>query len=202
VPDLFDVVGSQRACRSFRPDPVDDALVARVLEAATFAPSAENRQPWVFVVVRDAGTRQAIGRLNEQAWENGARVYSEGRLAPGLLADVTKGVRGGVSGAPVIIAVCGDRDLVPGQALASSIFPAVQNLLLAATAVGLGSALTTLPTVVGDELAQLLDLPGHIRPLAVVPLGWPERALGRPRRQPVGTKSHLDRYGKPWEARP
>ena len=82
--------------------------------------------------------------------------------------------------------------------MAASIFPAVQNLLLAAGALGLGSAMTTLPLVAGDGLAALLDLPPEVVPMAVVPLGWPARSLGPPRRAPVADKAHRDRYGKPW----
>src|SRR5271154_4147034 len=89
--DFFEVVHRQRACRAFATDPVDDDLVERVLRAATFAPSAENRQPWVFVVVRHAERRAAIGDLNRRAWEGGARAHSEGRLTPSLLDDVDQG---------------------------------------------------------------------------------------------------------------
>ena len=82
--------------------------------------------------------------------------------------------------------------------LPSSVFPATQNLLLAANAEGLGSALTTLATLRGTELAELLGLPDTIRPMAVVPLGWPEHQLGPPRRLPLGERVHLDRFGNPW----
>src|SRR5437763_14265408 len=82
VSDLFDVVGRQRACRRFSDEPVADELVEQVLEAATFAPSAENRQPWVFVVVRDAETRAALGDLTRRAWPGRGRPPAAGRLAP------------------------------------------------------------------------------------------------------------------------
>jgi nitroreductase len=136
VPDLFATVRSQRACRSFRPDAIDDALLRQVLEAATYAPSAENRQPWVFVVVRGKRLRQAIGDLNRQVWENGARVYSESRLPPAMMA------------------------------------------------------------------AELLVPPPQVRPMAVVPLGWPEPLLGPPRRHPIETRTHRDRFGHRREACP
>jgi nitroreductase len=194
MPDLWDVIHTQRACRAFLDQDVDDRVVQRVLEAATFAPSAENRQPWVFIVVRDAAARQAIGEVNQRAWSGGARAYSMDRLTPGLFADVEAGVAGGVSGAPVIVVVCGDASLAHEAALGASVYPAVQNLLLAATASGLGSALTTLPTVMGDELRAVLQLPDHVKPFAVVPLGWPARPMGPPRRKPPTV--YLDRYGK------
>ncbi|TML63603.1 MAG: nitroreductase [Actinobacteria bacterium] len=198
VSDLFDAVRRQRACRRFSAEPVADELVEQVLEAATFAPSAENRQPWVFVVVRDAETRAAIGDLTRRAWRGGARQHSEGRLEPRLLADVDAGAEGGVSGAPVLVVVGGDAAIAVEAALPSSIFPAVQNLLLAATALGLGSALTTLTTGLAHELAELVALPDHVRPMAVIPLGHPARPLGPPRREPVTSKTHRERYGGRW----
>jgi nitroreductase len=196
--DFFAVVRAQRACRSFRRDPVPEELVERVLEAATFAPSAENRQPWVFVVVRDAATRDQIGILTRRAWEGGGRAHSEARLAPALLADVDQGATGGVSGAPVLVVVGADTTRCLDATVASSTFPAVQNLLLAAGALGLGSALTTLTLALADELRALVGLPDHVQPVAVVPLGWPSRALGPPRREPVADHAHRERYGAGW----
>jgi nitroreductase len=198
MPDFFEVVRSQRACRAFRPDPVDDALIERVLEAATFAPSAENRQPWVFVVVSDPERRAAIGSLNRRAWEGGAKSHSEGRLPPTLLDEVDRGAQGGIAGAPVIVVVGGDTRLGDRRVLAASIFPATQNMLLAAGALGLGAALTTLPLVFGDELAEVVGFPFEVQPMAVVPLGWPARPLGPPRRLPVSDKAHRDGFGSPW----
>ncbi len=197
-PSFFEVVRAQRACRSFRDDPVADDLVERVLEAATFAPSAENTQPWVFVVVRDAATRDRIGALTRRAWEGGGRAHSEGRLAPELLADVDQGATGGVSAAPVLVVVGADTSRCLDATVASSMFPAVQNLLLAAGALGLGSALTTLTTALADELRGVVALPEHVQPVAVVPLGWPARPLGPPRREPVAEHTHRERYGEGW----
>jgi nitroreductase len=103
-----------------------------------------------------------------------------------------------VAAAPVLVVACGDTRLGLAVTLPASIFPAIQNLLLAATALGLGSALTTLPVAFGDELRTALTLPPPVQPLAVVPLGWPARALGPPRRQPVSEKAHRERYGASW----
>ncbi|HLM96413.1 MAG TPA: nitroreductase family protein [Acidimicrobiales bacterium] len=196
--DVFEVVHRQRACRTFSREPVDDDIVERVLDAATFAPSAENRQPWVFVVVRDPERRSAIGALTRQAWEGGGRAHSEGRLPPALLADVETGAQGGVAGAPVLVVVAGDTRLGDRRVIEASVFPAIQNLLLAATAVGLGSSLTTLPLVFGGELASIVELPPEVLPMAVIPLGWPARPLSPPRRLPVAEKAHREIFGTPW----
>jgi nitroreductase len=194
---FFEVAARQRACRRFSDEPVPDALLARILRAATMAPSAENRQPWVFVVVRGEAARAEIGRLNRVAWEGGGRAHSEGRLSPALLADVEYGATGGLAGAPVLVVVGADTVRCLPATVGSSVFPAVQNLLLAATAVGLGSALTTLATVLADDLRVLLSLPASVAPVAVVPLGWPAAPLGPPRREPLSSKVHAERFGIP-----
>ena len=195
---FFDVVFRQRACRQFSDRPVDEALVELCLRAATHAPSAENRQPWVFVVVREPERRDDIGNLMRRAWREGGRQYSQDRLSPTLLRDVDQGAEGGIPAAPVIIVVCGDGRLGLESTLPSSVFPATQNLLLAATALGLGSAMTTLATFLADELGSLLTLPPAVVPMAVVPLGWPRRPLGPPRRLPLTERAHREHYGRQW----
>jgi nitroreductase len=197
-PPFFDVALRQRACRQFADRPVDDELVERCLRAATHAPSAENLQPWVFVVVRDADLRAGIGELIRRAWRQAGRRHSEGRLSPSLLEEVDRGAEGGIGSAPVLVVVCGDTSIGLEPTLPASVFPATQNLLLSATALGLGSAMTTLATFFADELHGLLELPASVQPMAVVPLGWPVRPLGRPRRLPLRERVHRDRYGRPW----
>ena len=199
-PSFFDVVLHQRACRRFDPRPVPDELVEQCLRAATHAPSAENKQPWVFVVVRDDHVRQQVAALTRRAWREGGRAHSEGRLPPALLEEVGQGAETGMQGAPVLVVVCGDRAIGLETTLPSSVYPATQNLLLAANALGLGSAMTTLATLFTSELGALLDLPATVRPMAVVPLGWPARPLGPPRRLPLAERAHLDRYGHPFPA--
>jgi nitroreductase len=195
--DVFDVMSAQRACRSFDPDgAVHTDALHRILTAATRAPSAENSQPWHFVVVRDATVRQRIGELTRDAWEGGARRFSEDRLSPAMLADVDRGATGGIATAPVLVVVCADTTATPPGALDASIWPAVQNLLLAAGALGLGSALTTLATFRADELRSLLELPDHLRPMAVVPIGVPAVALRPGRRRPLDDVVSYDRFGE------
>jgi nitroreductase len=195
---FFAVVGRQRAHRRFSTDPVTDEVVARLLTAATYAPSAENRQPWEFIVVRDEQRRTAIAGIMQRAWEVSGRAHSERRLTPEVLRSVDDGMTGGFATAPVMIVVAGDSRRGFVQTLPSSVFPAVQNLLLAATALGLGSALTTIATVDAKQFAPVVELPDHIVPLAVVPLGWPARALGPPKRDPFDAHTHRDAYGAPW----
>jgi nitroreductase len=196
--EFFDVVLRQRASRQFSDQPVSEALIERCLQAAIHAPSAENLQPWVFVVVRDATLRATIGDLSRRAWRQGGRQHSEGRLSPSLLRDVDRGAEGGIGSAPVIVVVGGDADIGLESTLPSSVYPATQNLLLSAAALGLGSAMTTLAALFADDLRDLLDLPPSIRPMAVVPIGWPRSPLGPPQRLPLRERVYRDRYGSPW----
>lgn len=198
APALFDVLLNQRACRRFAERDVDDTLVERCLEAATHAPSAENRQPWEFIVVRDADRRRAIGDLNREVWRAGGRAHSEARLTPELLREVDRGAEGGLSQAPVIVVVCGNSELGLPSTLSASVFPAVQNLLLAASGLGLGSAMTTLAVQRADKLRLLLTLPDHVVPMAIIPVGWPAVALGPPRRLPVAARTHRETFGQSW----
>ena len=133
--------------------------------------------------------------MSARLWQGGARAMEVDRLSPAMLRDVHEGAMGGIAAAPVLVVVCGDTRLAFPQTIPSSVFPAVQNLLLAAHALGLGSTLTTLTALAGDELAALLGLPPEVVPVAVVPLGRIAAPLGPPRRRPLAETAHLDRYG-------
>jgi nitroreductase len=197
MPDFFDVVSTMRAHRAFTDDPISDETILKILEAATWAPSAENMQPWEFIVVRDPELRAAIGELTKRAWETNGRDFSKDRLAPGLFEAVDKGATGGVSAAPVLIVAAADTSRSHPKTIPASMFPAIQNLLLAAHAEGFGSALTTLSLGFAKEIRELLNLPDHVEPIAVLPLGVPAKELGPPRRLPVAGKTHWDRYSAP-----
>jgi nitroreductase len=197
--DLFHVVLTQRACRHFLDEPVPNTDIERILTAATHAPSAENTQPWVFVVVRTAEKREAISELARTLWSRGARTYAEKHIGEAMLTSIDESVAYGFGSAPVLVVVGADLGSgVHASMLGASVFPAVQNMLLAATALGYGSALTTLTTLVADQLRAIIELPEHVQPLAVVPIGIPAKPLGPPQREPFTTKTYRDRYGTPW----
>ena len=139
-----------------------------------------------------------MGDLTLRAWHGGGRQHSEGRLPPSLLEEVGQGAEGGTQSAPVVVVVCGDADIGLESTLPASVFPATQNLLLSAAALGLGSAMTTLATLFADELGDLLALPPSVRPMAVVPIGWPAKTPGPPRRLPLSERAHRDTYGQAW----
>lgn len=200
--NIFAVINSQRACRAFADTAVPDDLIARVLDAAVYAPSAQNGQPWEFIVVRDPAARATICELMARAWGEHGRTHSESHLSPALFADVDAGLTGGIATAPVLIVVAADTRRGNPRTFGSSIFPCIQNLLLAATALGLGSALTTIANAYSEELSQAIALPDEVSPIAVIPIGFPKRPLGPPSRESFAAHSHRDQYGSLWDAAP
>jgi len=215
--DFFTVVDTQRALRRFRPDPVPDDAIRRVLATATRAPSARGAEPWFFVVVRDAATRAAIADHYRRAWETGERFTAatdadrDVRERPhyARMMRAARELAMDLAAVPVLILCCLDhRQLGPiaapgGELLApvaayASILPAVQNLLLAARALGLGTTLTTLHRGFEGPLRTLLDIPAAVEVVALVPLGYPRDRFGPTRRKPVAEVAFADRWGRPF----
>ena len=206
---LADAMTTQRAIRRLRTDPVDDETVLELLRLAVRAPSGSNEQNWEFVVVRDPDVKHQLARLNRQAWSVGRRRY--GRAAAGdeqvrRTLDAIQWQADHFEDTPVVVVAClrGRRPRFPAVAVASwygSVFPAVQNLLLAARAIGLGASLTTMPVWSAALTRRTLGLPSGVHPVAAIPLGWPRGHYGPTTRAPVEPVTHLDRYGnRPYTA--
>jgi nitroreductase len=181
---LYDAIHSQRAIRHFKPDPVDDELIEQMLEAATRAPSAANSQPWRFIVVRDRETKAKLGGIFDELGQ--ARGWAPDRTP---WEDV-----------PVLIAVCSESPSGQGRTLhlEASVLPAVQNLLLTARALGLGTVLTTRWQAREDEVRPLVGLPENAQIHAIVPTGWPLDRFGRTTRRPVPEVTYRERWGASW----
>ena len=198
---LFEAIHTQRAIRRFTGEPVSDEVIERVLEAAVRAPSGRNTQPWRFVVIRDAATKREIGEYYRLACED-AGIGRE--PIPGLSKKVNESVAhlaNHMGDAPVLILACYEyltEDTVGPSTLltGSSIYPAVQNLLLAARALGLGTALTTVHSMFESEIKALLGIPANVQTAALIPLGYPsaEERFGGSRRRPVAEVTHFDRW--------
>lgn len=200
---LAEAMWTQRAIRRLKPDPVDDELVLRLIELALKAPTGSNAQNWEFVVVRDREIKRKLGKLNRGAWNlYGGLGRRIARGDPKMLRiiDAVQWQAEHFEEIPVLVVAClrGPRLYFPPVAATSyygSIYPSVQNLLLAARAAGLGAALITLPLWSNFLARRALGLPWSIAPCAVVPLGWPKGRYGPTTRRPVGEVVHLDRYG-------
>jgi len=197
-PPFFETVLRQRACRELSPEPVPDALIEKMLQAGTHAPSSRNSQPWRFVVAQEAAARQRIADCARAAWEGFARAAAEDPDDPTFRA-VDRWAMSGLGEAPVIIVVCGDTEVSPLAELGSSVYLAAQNILLAATALGLGSLMSSLPIFApNDAFREGLGLPESVVPFATLPIGYPARKLGRPRRIPVEQLTWRDHFGNAW----
>jgi nitroreductase len=211
--DLFEAIHTLRAVRRFRPEPLSDAVLEQVVEAATRAASARNTQPWHFVAVRDAALRASIGDLYLQAWR-AAQAYTERADADADIKDRPDYARMmrsvdelavHLGECPALILACldtrklgpiadGQGNILSPQSAYASIFPAVQNLMLAARGLGLGSTLTTLHFAVESEIRSLLDIPSPSHIAALIPLGYPRSPFRLTKRKPVGEVLHHDRW--------
>jgi len=200
---LAEAMETQRAVRRLLPDPVDDDTLLRCLELATRAPSGGNRQGWEFVAVRDPDVKHQLARLYRQAWAVYRRLNTRRYESDPARERIAAAVQWQVDHfeeVPVVVVACLRRSrpvVVPvlQASFYGSIYPAVQNLLLAARAVGLGATLTTLPVWSTTLVRRTLGLPRTVTPVAAVPLGWPKGQYGPNTRRPVGEVVHIDRYG-------
>ena len=212
---LIDAMMTQRAVRRVRPDPVDDAVVRKCIELALRAPTGSNGQNWEFVVVKDARIKKKLAKRYRQGWSLYYHAMIR-RIAARdeEMAKTARAVQWQVdhfTEIPVLVVAClrlGVRDgRVPFVRMPNavesghygSIYPSVQNLLLAARAMGLGACLITLPLWSVASARRTLKLPHSVRPYCIVPLGWPRGRYGPTTRKPVEQVVHLDQYGnKAW----
>lgn len=203
--DFFEAVSTQRAIRHLKPDPIPDDVIRRLLETAICAPSGGNRQGWSFVVVKDAALRARIGALYRQCFDELLKLpyYKDAAAAPpdspaAKVVASSRHLADHLGEAPVLIVACLDVEgASPGITMGASIYPAVQNLLLAARALGIGSTLTTIHRFRDSELKALLRIPPAIETAALIPLGYPLGKFGRAPRKPVENVTYEDRWGQP-----
>ena len=208
---LLDAMMTQRAVRRVHPEPVDDTVVLKCIELALRAPTGANGQNWEFIVVKDRRVIEKLARRYRRGWK-----FSYGGLLRGAgdsdesLAKVIRAAQWQVdhfTEIPVLVVAClrltvregrVPHSLMPHAALSGywgSIYPSVQNLLLAARAMGLGASLITLPLWGVTRARRILGLPRSVTPCCVVALGWPRGRYGPTTRLPVEQVTHLDSYG-------
>ncbi|WP_345202063.1 nitroreductase family protein [Streptomyces lavendulae] len=196
--------------RRFQTTPVPDALIDFVLYHATRAGSGKNRQPWRFVIVRDPTRRRALADWYHATWTLIASTEPTPEDRPAVQVAAATELARNIAGAPVIAVACFIPTATNPATFSggASVYPAIQNLLLTAHAVGLGSTLTT---VHSDDrapgacrrLCRLLKIPAPAIPAALLPLGFP--ADPRPtvlRRRPVDEVTFAEHWGNPWSSPP
>jgi len=207
---VAEAMTTQRAIRRIKPDPVDDELVLKLIELALKGPTAQDEQGWEFIVIKDPDVKARFARQTRFMWRLYEPVAKRKFRNDPKKQRMYRAVRWSVDHfeeIPVYIVACfrGSRFGYPpvlGSSTYGSIFPAVQNLLLAARAAGLGANLITLPLWSNWIARRILGLPFGITPAAMIPLGWPIGRYGPTTRRPVGEVVSLDRYdNRPFRGR-
>jgi len=224
---VLEAIHSARAVRRFRPDPVPEAVITEILDAAIRAPSAGNAQNWVFLVVRDAEQRRKLGIIYRKASDIASAMYAARGRPPHLTEEQFRRLMASgsflwdhLAEAPVILVPCQTQPKVPPpEALppdvrarhleeqryverirGASIYPAVQNVVLACRAFGLGTTITTNHIRCEDEVKAVLGVPDDVQTFALMPIGYPLDAFGPVVRRPVAEVAYADRWARRWPA--
>lgn len=209
VPDMADsdpiglltALATTRAIRKYTSETIPDDDLKQILWHAGRAPSGSNRQPFRFLVLRDRpeaiAAKALLGNAFRKGW-NAKRKGTEGERGyrPSRFADSMQHYVDNFEATPVVVLVCLDRYRAPSPYEGASVYPACQNLLLAARALGYGGALTMWHLDVEDELRELLDIPGTAALSACITLGVPAGRHGPLKRKPVADVVFDGRWGQ------
>ncbi len=207
-PGIFEIMHSLRSMRRLKKDPVPQELIEKILKAGIQAPSGQNNQAWAFLVLTEPAAKQWFGEryhywLNKRFGD--AIKANDSSTAWGRTVNAARHLGEHMHEAPALIAVLGKRDwpfavaqedrkgLAPPSY--GSIYPCVQNILLAARALGLGASLTTMHQMFEVEMQEHFGVPDEFGIVAVIPIGYPKGRFGPVSREPVETKTHYERWG-------
>jgi nitroreductase len=224
---LFEAIYTARSLRHFKPDPVPQEMITKVLDAAIRASSGGNTQHWSFVVVRDAEKRRRLAAIYRKASDYASAVYAT-RPKPAHLTDEQYRQFLANSGylwdhlaeVPVILVPCLARREPPERAglpedvqpryeehlantlriSGSSIYPAIQNIILACRGLGLGTVITTNHMLYEPEVKAVLGIPENVATFALMPIGYPTKKYGPLTRKPVSEVTYADSWGNAWPA--
>jgi nitroreductase len=206
--DVFEIMQTTRSMRRLKPDPVPDALIKKILEAGACAANGGNTQKWRFLVVKDPEIKKAVAVWYKKAFEEvvGPR-YASSAPPPGATAERYQRQHGAVQyltdhyhEAPVWIVACLEDGPNPGRGAGASIYPAVQNMILAIRALGLGTTLTTRHLLHEKEAEAALGLPPGVHSYAILPVGYPMGKFGPVGRGPLADIVFQDKWGAPYPA--
>ena len=198
---LLEGIRTMRAIRRLKPDPVPPELIRKVCEAGTFAPSGGNRQPWFFIAVTEPERKAWVAERYRAVFRGYIARAVEAAKHPDYPEAKRRNMRSAIHlaehlhEAPVLLFVAGwtRRGAQQTQAL----FPAIQNVLLACRAVGLGASLTTIHTTFGEECDRWLGLPEGCPSCAMLPIGWPAIPYRRPVRRSIDESLSWERFDRP-----
>jgi nitroreductase len=204
--DVFEIMGSMRAMRRLRPDAVPDDLIRKILQAGISAPNGGNVQKWRFLVIKDRAIKQGVQVWYKKAFDEvvGPR-YLASEPPPGVTKEKYLRQHAAVEyltdhfhEAPVWIVACQEDGPNPNRMSGASIYPAVQNMLLAARALGLGATLTTRHLLFEKESEKALGLPAGVHSYAILPIGYPMGRFGPVGRGELKQFVYQDKWGQPY----
>lgn len=211
--DVFEAIDTTRSVRRFSSEPVADAEIIACIRAATQGPSGGNIQPWQFLIVTDPDSKRALGAVYRRAYE---------RYEPALLRSMppfrsaehkasfermmraSRHLAEHLGEAPALVLF-----LMPNISMTlqdeqgaldvgtpfASVYPAVQNFMLAARGLGIGTTLTTVYRIYHDELRALCAIPERYEVVALIPMGRPQKPFRVGRRRPAEQLTHWNRFG-------
>jgi len=196
---VLDGINSLRSVRKFKPDPIPEDKIRIILESASKAASGSNTQPWEFIVVRDARMKTRLKEPMLRTWLE--RLAGGSGMSPRMrdVYDEATEMLWNTEKVPVIVYCCVDLNRVgkSEEVRYASIYPATQNLMLAAQALGLATCLTvhgSTPTRGEPEVKKILGIPEHVKVACLVYLGYQAVRLGRPKRKPIEKFVHYDHW--------
>jgi len=212
---IYETMRTLRAVRRLRPDPIPDDVLRRVLEAATWAPTGGNRQPWRIVVVKDRALKEPLGKLYTEIWMAYTKQY-RAAIPPDASAEERARAERTINAGDYLASHFGETPVIavfcfnpknmaitdakqnrPSVVGGGSVYPAVENLLLACRAEGLGCVLTTLLCQCESQVRELLKIPDPWYTCAAIPIGYPVgRGHGPLIRRAVDELAYRDTWGK------
>jgi len=204
--DVFEIMRTTRSMRRLKPDPIPDELIRKILEAGASAANGGNTQRWRFLVIKDPAIKQQVQVLYKRAFDKvvGPR-YATSAPPPGVSPERFKRQHAAVEyltdhyhEAPVWIVACIEDSAPPNRWSGASIYPAVQNMLLAIRALGLGSTLTTRHLLYEKEAEAALGLPEGVHSYAILPIGYPMGRFGPVGRGELAEIVYQDKWGQPY----
>ncbi len=212
-PSLIDGIMTTRAMRRLKPDLIPDDVLWQILAAANQAPSGGNIQPWQFLMVTSPAVRADLAALYLECYDRYEAAMLPTRRPPSNEAAAAAWQRtvdasrhlaehfhevpaiAVVLGADIDLTISDDKGPLDIGSILGSVFPSVQNLMLAARALGVGTALTTVLRIEQDRTRKILAIPQRWQVLAVIPMGYPVGKFGVAPRKPVEKVTHWDQFG-------
>ena len=196
--DVIEAMETCSAARYLKPDPLPQDLIERVIYAATRASSPGNSQAWDFIVVRDQKLKRKIRDLLSPRFQAmRASMPASGQVSNRMIAGASH-LADSLHEVPAIIFVCGPVAYPPNDPIElfvwSALYPAAQNLIVAARSLGLGTTFTTFHMLIEPELRDLLGIPNKVRFGAMIPIGWPRDEFVKVKRKPIAKVIHWEKW--------